>query len=442
MQLTSGSLRAALGSAVSALLVPALAPAAAQAQTQAGPKTTDAATSPDTTTWQAEGAVLLYKEGAGRVTALEPVVSLRRVDGNERAWGLKLTLDALTGASPNGAVAQPGVQTFTTPSGKSTYSTPAGRMPLDPTFRDTRLALAATHERPVGAAARASFGLGVSAEHDFASVTASAALAYDLAQKNTTLSLGVALEADRIQPEGGVPQGLQAAGPARASGTATRQVADLLLGVTQVMNRRWVTQLNLGLGRGTGHQSDPYKVLSVVDGTSGLLTGDRLVHEQRPEQRTRVSLFWQNKVHLTDDVVDASYRYYSDNWGVRAHTLDLRWRSELGSGWYLEPRVRLHRQSAADFYRPWLLESTEWDSAVHRTALTAASADPRLAAFTGRTLGLKLGLPLRRGEFAVRLEAYRQQQRQPAFAPGALRGLELAPALTAATVFVGYVRPF
>ena len=56
------------------------------------------------------------------------------------------------------------------------------------------------------------------------------------------------------------------------------------------MNRRWLRQLNYGLGRGSGSYNDPYKVLSVVDGSTGLLTGDRFVTEARPDQRTRHSV--------------------------------------------------------------------------------------------------------------------------------------------------------
>jgi hypothetical protein len=34
-------------------------------------------------------------------------------------------------------------------------------------------------------------------------------------------------------------------------------------------------------------------------------------------------------------VVDIGYRFYRDDWGIRAHTLDLRYRWELGSGTYI-----------------------------------------------------------------------------------------------------------
>lgn len=436
MQLsTPASIRAALAAASAALLAPAV-------QAQA---TTPAPATTGTHTWKGETALLLYKEGGGRVTAVEPVVSARRTDGNDRTLGLKLTFDALTGASPNGAVAQPTAQTFTSPSGNSTYTTEANRQPLDPSFRDQRTALAFSLEQPFGAGRRIALGANVSSEYDFQSLGASASLAFDFNDKNTTLSFGAAFEADRIKAVGGAPEGLRpafAAGGAR-TGSGTRNVTDLLVGVTQVMSRSWLMQLNLGLGRGSGEHNDPYKILSVVDGTSGLVTGDRYVTEQRPGSRTRTSLYWQNKVHLREDVVDVGYRFYRDDWGIRSHTLDFRYRYELGGGLHLEPQWRWYRQSAADFWRGWLVEGGEWSSATQRASVSAASADPRLAAFSAHTLGLKFGMPMSAAsELSLRLQAYRQTQKQPAAAPGVLATLDTAPALNAMTFVVGYTRDF
>lgn len=430
-----GALRAALAAATAALLAPMPAPA----QTQAA-QATQAADAPSVE-WKLDSAVLLYAEGGGRVRAVEPVVSARRVDGNEVAQGLKLTLDALTGASPNGAAPQPVPQTFTSPSGQKLYTVAPGAPPLDPSFHDARAALAYSVERPLAVDQRLSLGASVSAEYDFQSLGASAAWARDFDDKNTTLSLGAALERDRLRPAGGTPIGLRPAfGPLAArQGAPARSLVDLLVGVTQVMSRHWLMQFNLGLGRSSGYHSDPYKVLSVVDGTSGLVSGDGYVAEQRPQQRTRWSAYWQHKVHLERDIVDAAYRAYRDDWGVRAHTLDLRYRFELAGGLHLEPHARLYRQSAASFWRGWLIDGVQWDSAAHAAALAHASADPRLAAFRARTWGVAVGAPVGAASaWSVRLERYDQRQQRPQGAPGVLSVLDIAPGLRAAAVMVGF----
>jgi hypothetical protein len=438
----SRRVRLGLAAATAALLG-----STAQAQTTPAAPTTTAKATTSAPTWQVDSALLVYSEGGGRVTAVEPVVQAKRTDGNDHTWGLKLTLDTLTGASPNGAVAQPTAQTFTSPSGNSQYNVAAGKAPLDPSFKDTRAALALSYERPLDSRHRLSLGGGFSQEYDFTSLNLNASLARDFNDKNTTISLGVAFEQDQLRPVGGTPVGLRPTTPRERTGQGTRQVSDLLLGLTQVMNRRWLTQVNLGWGRGSGEHSDPYKLLSVVDGGSGLLTGDQYVHEKRPDQRTRTSLFWQNKVHLEHDVVDVGYRYYRDDWGVQAHTLDTRYRWALGEGGrYIEPRWRFHRQTAADFWRGWLIEGSgpgQWNSASSSTSLVNASADPRLGAFTAHTLGATVGWPLRgQRELTLRLEAYRQQPKQPANAPGVLQQLPVAPALNAVMLTVGYSFPW
>ncbi len=424
--LPSGALHLALAAATASLLG-----GAAQAE----------GLQPAANTWQVDSAVLLYKEGDGRVSAIEPIVSARRTDGNDRTIGLRLTLDALTGSSPNGAAAQPTVQTFTSPSGKSTYTTAAGQTPLNPQFRDTRIALLGSYERPLGENQRGSVSTNLSAEHDFASLGASASWSLDLNNKNSTLSLGLSGEFDRINPEGGIPLALKPAFGSAAKGNDTRQVVDVLAGWTQVMSRRWLMQFSWNHGRGSGYHSDPYKIVSVVDGSTGLVTGDRYINENRPRSRSRNSLFVQSKWHLTQDVLDTSYRYYRDDWGITAHTLDARYRYEMAGGFYLEPHARLYRQSEADFYRTWLVEGSDYVSGGSSTAY--ASADHRLAGFSATTLGLKIGKPMGGGrEWSLRVESYRQKLDRPSQAPGALAGLDLMPDLSALSIMVGYSLPF
>jgi hypothetical protein len=419
-----GSIRAALAGAGAALLAP-VTPASAQ-------------------DWNVDSAVLYYQEGDGRVRAIEPVVSVRRTDGNDRTWGAKLTVDSLTGASPNGAVPQPGLQTFTSPSGGSTYDIQGGRLPLDPSFHDTRGALNLSLEQPF-AGAKLAFGANFSKEYDFMSLGANAALAWDFNNRNSTLSLGAAFERDTINAVGGTPRPLTPAFVAGAvnGGNESRNVTDLLVGVTQVMSRTWLLQANLGFGRGSGMHTDPYKILSVVDGTTGLVTGDRYVHESRPRSRNRTSLYLQSKSAFGASVLDASYRFYRDDWGIRSHTAEVRYRFEPAGGWYVEPVLRAYRQTAADFWRGWLVESSDWSSVSHTSSVANASADPRLAEFKATTVGLKVGLPLgRASELSLRLASYRQTQKQPAGAPGALGTLDLAPGLKATTVVLGYSANF
>jgi hypothetical protein len=338
--------------------------------------------------------------------------------------------DSLTGASPNGAVPTTTPQTFTSPSGEKTYTTPANETPLDPTFRDERFALSVEWARPLGRELRSVFQGHFSGEHDYKSMGLSATLARDFNTRNTTLTGGLSYNSDEVDPVGGVPVGLSdTVLRQRISGTESKQVIEALLGVTQVLSRTTLLQLNYTFGQDSGYLTDPYKLVSVVD--AGGIPGP-IWHEKRPEDRTRHALYARTLTAFGRDVLNASYRYYRDDWSVNTHTVDLRYRLQVSGGHYLEPQLRYSLQSsAADFYRPYLLAG---ETVEH------VSADYRLATMTTTTLGLKYGIPTRRdGEFALRV-AYLVQtgEDHPAGAPGQLANQDLFPDTKAIMVQLNY----
>ena len=402
--------------------------------------------------WQVDSSLLVYSESDSRVTAIEPIVALKKDLGDEHIFSMKMTLDSLTGASPNGATPSNSPQTFTGPSGENTYTADAGEVPLDDSFKDTRAALNLSWEQPWGDRNKISVGGNISKEYDFTSLGLNAAIARDFNNKNTTLSLGLGFESDQINPVGGTPvqystmvngdenvvEDLKETG-----GNESKDIVDLLIGVTQVMNRHWVTQINYSFGDSSGYHNDPYKVLSVLDDQGNNVNhpsaqiDNWYIYESRPDTRTRHSLYWANKIHLTEDVIDFSYRYYTDDWGIDSHTLDLRYRYNFAGNMYLEPHLRWYQQSAADFYRLYLSAST--DITGGNVNLDYASADPRLSELTGTTFGIKYGIEFSRySEFNIRLEQYTQSYKENASTLPALSGLDLAPDLKAMTISVGY----
>lgn len=396
--------------------------------------------------WQVDTAALLYQEADGRVQAAEPVVNLRKDFGEERAFSFKAVVDSLTGASPNGAAPANKRQTFTGPSGNGTYTAAPGALPLDDEFKDTRVALSASWQQPVGEGTRMTVGGNVSSEFDFLSLGMNGSLAHDLNDKNTTLSAGLALEFDSIKPVGGAPAGLSMTSAQQKGGDDTRTQYDLSLGVTQILSRHALLQLNYGLSASSGYHTDPYKLLTVLDSSYQLVPVAtdtyEYLFEQRPDSRLRHSLFAEWKYIFTEDVIDLSARYTSDDWGVNSATLDARYRWAVNARWYLEPHLRWYTQTAADFYRPYLLQGRDvsLSGTTVMPRLTAASADPRLGAFDATTAGLKLGYTLGRdSELSLRLEQYAQKARAPAApATGDLAGQQMTPDTSATMVQIGY----
>ena len=387
------------------------------------------------TPWDIDASVLLYSEADGRVQDFSVNGRARKELREDSFLSLTFAVDALTGASPNGAVASNVVQTFTRPSGNASFVTGVGEQPLDDTFQDTRTAISADWEWPVTRLSLLSVGASLSDEYDYTHFGINAKIARDFNNRNTTLSFGTALANDSIDPVGGAPVPLApmlgAGNQANKRADESKDVVDFLLGVTQVLNRHTIVQFNYSLSQSDGYLTDPYKVLSVVDPVTGdLVAGPvgsglyRYLYESRPETRDKQSAFALIKRDFGGNVLEASYRYMTDDWGVDSHTFDLRYRWSFGEGRYLQPHVRLYTQTAADFYHTLLFDGAPLP--------TFATADYRLGEFDGLTVGAKYGRPTKGGEWSARLEWYQQTGKPEAGVQvGSLAGVDLYPDLNA-----------
>ncbi|HEX5792440.1 MAG TPA: DUF3570 domain-containing protein [Rheinheimera sp.] len=394
--------------------------------------------------WQFNSAILLYNE-TDRVSAAEAILTARGDFADDKFLNLGLVVDALTGASASGAVAQPYVQSFTRPSGRGSYQVAPGETPLDDTFHDTRVQLDASWEQPLAANWRISGGGHLSKEYDYLSMGLNGSVARDFNQKNTTVSLGLAYSHDSIEPEGGIARPFAAMllrsdfaddDSYQAAFDATRDRADdskdtldMLLGLTQVINRDWLMQFNYSLSVADGYMTDPFKLVSVVNSNGEV---QQNLYENRPDQRTKHSLYWQNKLHLSGSYLDASYRYMWDDWDLKSHTADVKWRLPLGERWYVEPQLRYYQQSAAEFYAPFILQNDALPQYV--------SADYRIGKMTAYTLGAKFGTKLAAGnELSFRLALYQQTPKNNGTAaPGILADVELYEKITAVMAQLSY----
>ncbi|NOQ88746.1 MAG: DUF3570 domain-containing protein [Gammaproteobacteria bacterium] len=398
--------------------------------------------------WDIDTAFLYYVEGDDRVSAFEPAIYAGRNFGDDgERIDLRLVVDVLTGATPNGAHSSSVVQTFTTPSGNSSYTVQPGEIPLDDSFKDTRVAAGADWTLPINRLSRVKLGLNASTEFDYLSLGVSGSYIRDLNNKNTTLTASLAFNNDTYTPEGGIPIALSPmrranTGTNREGSSDTKTVTDFLVGLTQVINRHTLIEANYSYGVSDGYLSDPFKIVTVVDPVTGLpdntalaaIDGDNLpyIYENRPDSRQRNNLFFRVAHHLTQDVIHLSYRYFWDDWGITSNTLDFKYRYEMGRS-YLQPHVRYYMQDAADFYRHNLVQGVDVDSSGN-VLLAEVSSDSRLAKFTSNTLGLKYGYVLGKdSELSIRGEFLKQT-----FDDGNVSSIEETPDLDAVILNIGY----
>ncbi|HHC72801.1 MAG TPA: DUF3570 domain-containing protein [Thiotrichales bacterium] len=393
--------------------------------------------------WSVESAVLYYGE-KDRVQVLEPTLFASRELDDENRLVVRGVVDVMSGATPNGAVPTDTPQTFTTASSRYTVDADA---PPRMDFEDLRLAFGFDWERTGEGGDRRLLTGDVSVETDYLSMGGGGTWSWDTRDRLTTLSLGVGGNFDWVFPGGGPPAPLDPLDGAAAlhliqeedddddegeggeggfeEGEA-RYGVNTLLGVTQVLSRGALLQLNWTHAEQGGYLNDPYKLLSVV-GADGRPVGYRW--ESRPDRRSSDALFgrlvWQ--LPLLHHVVHLGHRYYRDDWGVEANTTDLKYRIDLGRRLYLQPHLRYHRQGAADFYRYYLVAGEPLPD--------HASADYRLAEMESRLAGLKVARETKSGEMALRLEYMVQSgESHPDGAPGILTGYDLYPDLEAAMV--------
>ena len=331
----------------------------------------------------------------GRVTVKEQVVSYTREQSDEKSFSFKLYHDSISGATPNGAA--PG-DTYTSPSGQ-TYITDPGITPLHQ-FADERIAATAEWKQQLGRLKSSKLGLSISDELDYTSVGASYTRDRDTKNRMRTYQLGASVSLDQINAEGGIPTPLAPSTDTTRYESDNKVTVDLLAGMTQVLNRKSLLQLNYSMGLSSGYLTDPYKFISVNG--SGV---DPLQFESRPASRWSHSFFARGLFNRKGDVAKVSYRLFVDDWGILSHTLEGRYRyKRKKNGWSLQPHLRIYTQKAANFYGYIFFQDTPVSS--------YASSDYRLGNLQTVTIGLYANRKLsHKREFGIRVEYMQQSDR-------------------------------
>jgi hypothetical protein len=386
-------------------------------------------------------AVVNYEEGDHRVKAVEPMVAVKYVNSEGTAFTAKYTYDTLTGATPNGAAPSARTQNFivssvpasqavttTSSSGRSitrsingnsivAYEAQPGDLPLAYGFKDERHSLDIGFSSDLFENTRIALGATLSRETDYATNAVRASVIQSFNNELTTLSLGINFEANTSKPKNGIPQAFSRMdGSAGSYDSLDKDNLSINIGVGQVMTRDWLFSMNYNYGDVSGYQSDPYRVVSLLHSWEGFpWTGYAMEYlfENRPDTRTRHSLYAGNKIAFDSYVLDLSGRLYTDDWGINSQTIEASLHIPLWSSMYIEPLARIYHQSAADFFTYYLPAS--------ETLPEFASADSRLDSFNAVTLGLRAGMAISNDVEAYMMAEYYHQQK--AGAQGVLPGI-------------------
>ena len=341
--------------------------------------------------WEVDGSYLYYDE-VDRVTVNKLIGSAKGFVSTRDTAAIKVVFDAMSGATPTGAVKNANPLTTTGASG-GTGPTGGGTAAPLAEFDDTRVAVSVDWQHEHTRTFNMNYNGAFSVENDWRSVSAAATANKETASRSTKFTFGAAITYDEIWRKGSTTtsEPLSRVEDNLFRGKGERSTTDLIAGITQVINRRTVAQFNLAFGIANGYMTDPYKIFSIVDANG--IEWDQY-YESRPDSRMRWSVT-ANLNHQTfpsNNNIHLSYRYYADDWDVQSHTLDYKHRFNFGNRQYLEPRLRLYAQSKAEFYQNSFSSPNDGTDPVLPQFL---SADYRLDDMSSATGGFTYGIPFR-----------------------------------------------
>ncbi len=193
-----------------------------------------------------------------------------------------------------------------------------------------------------------------SIEPDYFASSIGASVAFDLRQKTITPSISYDFSYD----------------VAGRSGTAysvfSRRIMRHAFDLSSsfVLNKNSVLTTNMSIVAEVGDSSKPYRYIPMFakDVAPRVLPGLALstvdavrnperILEQLPLSRARFAIAARYARRFSASTIRLEERLYSDNWGLKATTTDMRFLVDVGKNVRVWPHVRFHAQSGADFWQ-------------------------------------------------------------------------------------------
>lgn len=270
---------------------------------------------------------LYYQESNGRTKVLNPWLNLHQDFGLKGgALSLLLGYDTISGASPTGGY--PTADATTTASGVSSSNT---NIPLV-AYHDTRKSATLGYARKFGANLP-SIDISYSKENDYLARSAGLSDAWTLAHGRGTLHLAASISRDVVTP-------------VTTHVSLDKSSEAFALGWSWIVGERDLLDVSASLTKLSGYLTDPYKIVPIATGTVPE------VPEQRPDTRSRRAILFKYGHYFEGDdgALKTTFRYYWDDWAIRALTLDLVYDKHVGSNWIVTPQLRLYSQNSASFF--------------------------------------------------------------------------------------------
>lgn len=120
------------------------------------------------------------------------------------------------------------------------------------------------------------------------------------------------------------------------------------IGLTQILTKKLIATLNYESSAQDGYLQNPYRRVRYGAANSTSISYQSEIY---PGTRSSNAVGIDASYYLPYRAsVKLGYRYYTDTWGITAHTGDLQYLHPFGSRWTAEFGVRYYTQTHADFY--------------------------------------------------------------------------------------------
>lgn len=189
----------------------------------------------------------------------------------------------------------------------------------------------------------------------------------------TTYGAALSYSDDTIEPtQGSVPTGTL---------KDDKDIRSAWVGVTRIVSKQALVRIGLSYTVREGYLTDPYKL-----------------NDNRPDNRREWALGagYRHFFSGANGALQVDYRYFDDDWGVAAHTIDLAWHQNIGSRTALVPFLRYYTQEEADFFA----NIVDFGDRYY-------ADDYRLSAYGAFSLGLRLKHEI--GNWSLNLSGERYQ---------------------------------
>ncbi|CAN5229066.1 DUF3570 domain-containing protein [soil metagenome] len=289
------------------------------------------------------GEALYHSYDGGGVEVSGPALLVRKNVAEKFSMAAEYYVDSISGAS---------IDVVTNASPYSERRTEYG-FGVDWLYGDTLLSLAASQ----------------SDENDYDATTFSFDIAHELFGNMTRINMGYSRGSDTVMR---VDNDFE----------ADIERASYRLGVSQVLSPTLVSTVDYEAILDDGFLNNPYRSARVLGAS---------VPERYPSTRTshalalRLMKYWNERWSTR-----AEYRYFTDTWDVRAHTLEVGVNTYVRSGWLLEGHYRHYTQGNASFY------ADNFDR-----EFVYMARDKELSSFNSHAVGGRLSIELLPGSWGI-----------------------------------------